>query len=253
MTTATTSDARETRFCLLIACAMGAVLVSGFSLQLMMGRSNFTAPLTVHVHAVLFMGWLGLFLFQNIAIANGAAALHRRIGWVATVWLAAMVPAGIAATVNAAQAGRVPFFFLPQHFLFADIAVLLCFAALTTAAIALRHRTDWHRRLHLCAFAALMGPGFGRLLPMPFMGRYAYGIAAMVGLIFPLIVMIREVRAGALHPAWAWGVPAIPLTLLAAFALAHSAIGAAAYTSMVAGSPGEAISGLEYGPPPPGM
>ena len=244
---------REARFYFLLACAMALVLVGGFSFHLAMGRSSFAAPLLVHVHAVLFMGWLGFYVFQNYLVASGNVAVHRKLGWVAVPWMIGLLGMGVAITVHTTRQGRAPFFFLPQHFLLADIAMLLCFLILTSAALVMRRSTDWHRRLHLCAMAALLGPGFGRVLPMPFLGPYNLEIASGLGVIFPLVAMARDARGGALHPAWTWGLPAIPLTLLAVHLLAHSALGAAIYTATVAGTPGELVSGLSYGPPPPDM
>ncbi|ODS60029.1 MAG: hypothetical protein ABS48_01330 [Erythrobacter sp. SCN 68-10] len=250
---ATGATDREARFYFLLACAMALVLVGGFSFHLAMGRSSFTAPAIIHFHAVLFMGWLGFYVLQNYLVAGSEVALHRRLGWVAVPWLVALIGVGVATTMNVVQAGRAPFFFLPQHFLFADIAMLLCFAGLTAAALVLRRRTDWHRRLHLCAMAALMGPGFGRALPMPFMGPFNLEIASGLGLVFPLIAVAREARGGRVHAAWAWGLPVIPLGLIAAYVLAHSALGGDLYAATVAGTPGEAMPGLVHGPPPPGM
>ena len=53
-------------------------MVAGFSLQLAMGRSTFAAPLRVHVHAVLFMGWVAIMLTQSQLAMRGPLALHRR-------------------------------------------------------------------------------------------------------------------------------------------------------------------------------
>lgn len=244
---------REARFYFVLACGMALVLVGGFSFHLAMGRSSFAAPAIIHAHAVLFMGWLGFYVLQNYLAASGEMGLHRRLGWVAVPWLLALLGVGVATTMHTVQAGRAPFFFLPQHFLFGDISMLLCFAGLTAAALVMRRRTDWHRRLHLCAMAALMGPGFGRVLPMPFMGPFNLEIASGLGLIFPLFAVAQEARAGRVHAAWTWGLPVIPLGLLAAYALAHSGLGSDLYAAAVAGTPGEAMPGLVYGPPPPGL
>lgn len=46
---------REARSYFLTACAMGFLLVAGFSFHLAAGRSSFSAPVVVHLHAVLFM------------------------------------------------------------------------------------------------------------------------------------------------------------------------------------------------------
>ena len=103
-----------------MACAMAAVMVAGFSLQLAMGRSSFGAPLRVHAHAVIFFGWIVLFLTQARLASRGNFALHRRLGQLAALWMAAMVAAGLIVTVALVQEGRAPFFFYPQQFLIAD-------------------------------------------------------------------------------------------------------------------------------------
>jgi hypothetical protein len=251
MATLAWTQADDTKRFFKLAVAMAITIVLGFSFQLAMGRSSFDAPLIVHGHAVLFMGWVGFYVLQNSLVARGNVALHRRMGRLAVPWVMAMLVLGVGATVGAVQQGRVPFFFLPQHFLIADISTLLCFAALTAAAIAMRRRTDWHRRLHLCAMAVLMGPAFGRLLPMPFMGPANFEIAALFGLVFPLIAIWREARSGGVHPAWRWGLPALPLTRVAGWLLGHSALGTAIYDNVTAGTPGAAFAPLAYPPPPP--
>jgi hypothetical protein len=200
--------ADDARFFRTLAIIMAAVLVIGFSVQLAMGRSSFAAPLVVHIHAVVFMAWLGIFVAQSWLAASGRIAQHRWFGRLAAGWTLLMLVMGVGATVGAVQQGRVPFFFLPQHFLVGDIATLVCFAALTALAIRWRRQTDWHWRLHLCAMAALMGPGFGRLLPMPFMRPWAFEIAALCGLVFPAIAAARDARRGAalcIRPGhWGW-------------------------------------------------
>jgi len=173
-TTAGQSPADEARFYFKLAVMMAGLIIVGFSVHLTLGRSTFAAPVTVHLHAVVFMGWVGLYLLQNWLVATGRVAVHRRFGWIAVPWMVAMLWLGYATTVGMVQRGVVPFFFLPQHFLIADPMMLLCFAGLTAAALALRRRTDWHRRLHLCAMAILLGPAYGRLIPMPFLTPFAF-------------------------------------------------------------------------------
>jgi hypothetical protein len=46
---------------------------------------------------------------------------------------------------------------------------------------------------------------------------------------------------------------ALLLTLALAWGIGHSALGAALYDAVVAGTPGAAFPGLAYPPPPPGM
>jgi hypothetical protein len=238
----------------IVTSLMALIVVGGFLNQLLMGRSSFAAPLVVHIHALVFFGWVAINTAQAWAATSGRLDLHRPLGWLAAAWVLMMLAAGVAIMLAKVGEGRAPFFFQPQVFLVENIAGLLCFAVLTGAAIRLRHDTGWHRRLHLCALASLMGPAFGRILPMPLMIPWAMEIAMLPGLAFPAWLAWREGRAdGAVHPAWVIGILALPLTTAAAWLIAHSQMGDALYAQVVEGRAGEAVPGLAFGAPPPGM
>lgn len=244
---------RDEGFFLGGAIAMAVVLIAGFSLQLAMGRSSFAAPPLVHAHAVVFMGWIGIYVLQNAFVATGRMALHRRLGWLATGWVVAMLVLGWLVTVAMVQRGQVPFFFRPLQFLVFDPMTLITFAGLTAAAILLRRRTDWHRRLHFSAMALLLGPGFGRLLPMPLLIPWAWEATLAVSLIFPLAGIVWDLRrSGRVHPAWGWGLAAMAGCLVLTEAITYSPVGAALYEAVTAGSPGASVAPLDFPPPPPG-
>lgn len=234
------------------AIAMALVTVAGFSLQLAMGRSTFASPPLVHAHAIVFMGWVTIYVLQNVFATTGRMALHRRLGWIAAGWVVAMIVLGCAVTVAMVRRGGVPFFFRPLQFLIFDPVSLFAFAGLTTAAILLRRQTDWHRRLHFCGMALLLGPGFGRLLPMPLMTPWAWEATLAASLVFPIIGMFADLRrSGRVHPAWGWGVAAMLGALVVTEAITYSPVGLAIYDAVAAGSPGAAVAPLDF-PPPPG-
>jgi hypothetical protein len=243
----------DDRFFMGAALAMALVVVAGFSTQLAAGRSSFASPPLVHAHAIVFMGWVAIYLAQNYLAVIGNRSWHRRLGWVAAGWIIAMLALGTMVTVAMARRGQVPFFFRPQHFLVADPLTLVGFAALTIAAIANRRRTDWHRRLHFCAMVMLLGPAFGRLLPMPLLSPLAFETAMAATLLFPLAGVVADRRrCGRVHPAWGWGIGAIVGTMLLIDAIAYSPVGAAVYMGITAGSPGAAVDPLAFPPPPAG-
>lgn len=241
------------RFAMNMAIAMALTVVAGFSLQLFMGRSTFGSPLRVHVHAVLFMGWVVIFLLQTYFATRGPLALHRKLGWVAAGWMILMIGAALTVIVAMARNGTVPFFFRPQQFLIADPMDLLAFAGMTVAAIVMRNRTDWHARLHLGAMALLTGPAFGRLLPLPLLTPYAFEAAGFASLVFPIAGMIRDRRVlGSVHPAWLVAVGVFAAQTAAYEAIAYSPLGEAIYARVTAGAPGARVPGLEFPAPPIG-
>lgn len=241
------------RFFVRGALLMALVIVAGFSLQFAMGRSTFVAPPLVHAHAIVFMGWIAIYGLQNAFVATDRIALHRRLGWIAAGWMVAMLVLGYLVTVAMVRRGQVPFFFRPIQFLMFDPGTLVAFVGLTTAAILLHRRTQWHRRLHFCGTTMLLGPGFGRLLPMPLLAPWAWEATFAATMLFPIVGMLADRRRdGRVHPAWLWGVGA----MLGAFALiegaTYSPVGAALYRTATAGSPGAAVPGLSFPPPPAG-
>jgi len=228
------------RFFLILSLAMIAVIVGGFSLNLALGRSSFGLPLIYHVHAFVFMGWILIYLAQNLLIATGNAAIHRRLGWIALAWVPAMVAMGLAITLYAVRDhGGPPFFALPE-FLFGNPPGLFCFAGLALAGFSMRGRSDWHRRLMLCSMATITGPGFGRILPVPFMIPWSWLVAALLApAIFPLIGMaVDRRRTGRVHPAWLWGLGAMIATFALGEAIAFTPFGESVARAVVAGSPG---------------
>jgi hypothetical protein len=242
----------DNRFFLISAFLMAAVVVAGFSLNLAMGRSSFAAPPLVHAHAVVFMGWVGIYVLQNVFAATGNRTLHRRLGWLAAGWMVAMLVLGFMVTIAMVRAARVPFFFTPQQFLVFDPLTLIAFTGLSGSAIALRRRTDWHRRLHFCGMALLLGPGFGRLLPMPLLPPWAFEATFAATMLFPIAGVIADLRrTGRVHPAWIWGIGVSLMTLLLIELITFSAAGDAIYAAVTAGSPGANVPGLAF-PMPPG-
>jgi hypothetical protein len=149
--------------------------------------------------------------------------------------------------------GVAPFFFRPLHFLIFDPLQVLTFAGLTIAAVVNRRRTDWHRRLHFAGMALLLGPAFGRLMPMPFLPPYAWEVTFVACLVvLGVITALDSRRRGSVHPAWKWGVGSWLAMFVVIEALTFSPIGTAIYDATVAGYPGAKVDPLAFPPPPEG-
>jgi hypothetical protein len=240
----------EERFFRTGAIVMALIVAAGFSLNLIMGRSSFGAPPIIHAHAIVFMGWVAIYVTQNVLVASGNMAWHRRLGWLAVGWVVLMLGLGCAVTAADIRLGRVPFFFKPLQFMVFDPVTLFAFAGLTFAAVALRRRTEWHRRLHFSAMALMLGPAFGRLLPLPLLMPWAWEADVAACVVFLLAAMALDARRGGrVHPAWLWGLGVSLAVLPVTEAITYGPAGLAIYRTVVAGSKGAAIAPLEFGKP----
>jgi hypothetical protein len=208
------SVARDRGFFLIMALVISATVVAGFSLQLAAGRSSFASPWWVHVHGITFMGWLGIYVVQNLLVYQGNLALHRRLGRFAAVYVGWMMLVAVSVNTLAAIHHRIPPFFEPNVFLVMDWLTVLVFAGLTWAGVRMRQRTDWHRRLMLCAAIQIMTPGIGRLLPLPLLGTWIIWAIWLVMLVFIAIAMTYDLfTRRKVHPAYLWGFGVITLAV----------------------------------------
>ncbi len=242
--------AGDTRFFTIMAFVMAGVIVAGFTFNLAMGRSSFALPLAFHVHGMIFMGWLALYLAQAVTIATGNHALHRQLGKLAYLWVPAMVAAGTMIIIVSARTSGGPFFFAKNEFLVSNLAGLLAFGGLALWALRVPRHHGWHRRLLLVAMSILTGPGLGRLLPMPLFMPHAWTTTILLTFLFPLVGMIADWRRdGRVHPAYWWGMGINVGVFVLSMLLAHSPPGLAFADWVTAGSPGAARPMEAFLPP----
>lgn len=170
-------------------------------------------PWWVHLHAVVFGGWMVLFVVQNLLAGSGNLALHRQLGWLGCALAAAMVPLGMVTGIQAIVLGRQPPFFTPSYFLALTNIGMLCFGALFAWAVALRRDTEWHRRLMLAVAIMLLEPALGRVLPIPLIQPWgqAAEIAAQMAIFAIAFGHDRRFR-GSVHPALWAGAAVVLLT-----------------------------------------
>jgi hypothetical protein len=215
-----TVEQRERTFFLAMALFIAALTVTGFSWNIVAGRSSFDAPWWVHIHAVSFMGWLILYVLQNALVFGGRTTLHRRLGRFGAGLAAWVVLVGFTTVALTIATGRGSPAFSPEQFLAVDWTLITIFGALVAAAIFNVRRTDWHRRLMLSAMFVLSGPGIARVLargefwsiggvelPRTLGGTLIISVflilLVLVGLAFDLF------NRGRVHPAYLCGIVAL--------------------------------------------
>jgi hypothetical protein len=139
-----------------VACvAAFAAAFAGFArtyyLKLLFGTP--ALPWLVHLHGLLMTSWFVLFFTQTCLIAAHRVDWHRRLG-VFGVALAGVILVVAPMVLVYAVARELhaphghPFFVVIFGF---DLVVLADFAILVASAVALRRRSDFHKRLMLLA------------------------------------------------------------------------------------------------------
>jgi len=117
----------------------------------------------VHAHGVVFLAWCA-FLPLQATLARRAFGLHRVLGIGSLLLAAAMAFTGflvVGVKVQAALSGEgAPFWKAFGVPIAADLALFLGFYG---AALANRHRPDWHKRLMIAAAATVISAGVWRL------------------------------------------------------------------------------------------
>ena len=167
------------------------------------------------VHGSVFSAWIVLFVVQTWLVATNHRDIHRTLGAFGALLLAAMCIAGYQMAIESGRSGFTPdpakvsalsFMAVPLF----DLGV---FALLVVAALLLRVRTDWHKRLMLIATLSLLPPAIARVVfqfpPLPVL-PIAFGGTAL------LIVAAMALDALALrrlHPAMLWGGLIVILSL----------------------------------------
>jgi uncharacterized membrane protein YozB (DUF420 family) len=177
----------------------------------------------VHVHGLVMTLWVLLFFAQVSLVALRRVALHRRLGMAGAVLAAIVVIVGIATAIDSARRGVSPGP-PPLVFLAIPIGVALVFGVFVGAAVLLRRRSDWHKRLMLLASIAILTPAIARL---PIEAVHAGGIVlffALTDLLAIACAAYDAARNRRLHPAFGWGTLGLILAQVGMLVLAGSSV-----------------------------
>jgi len=187
-----------------LAWILAAIIVVGFAQNAALGRVDIPrVPVWVHVHGLLMLGWLGLFVSQNRLAASGNLRLHRKLGWIGAFLVCAIVGVACFTGVMSLALHRFPPFFSASYFLALTLVDTLAFGGLVFAGISNRRDTETHRRLMMGGTIVILEPAFGRLLPMPIIGgETGEWITMAIQLCFVGAIALHDRRTlGRVHPA----------------------------------------------------
>lgn len=160
----------------------------------------------LHVHGLVFTGWIMLYVAQTGLISAGRADIHRLVGPIAAALAVAMVPLGIATAIitkQVAAAHHLPPQGPPLIF---PLGAILTFAALVGTAVAMRSRAGWHKRLMLLGTSAILTTPLARITRFAHIGLSPpIGGMVLTDIMLAALVTYDLKKGGRLHPATAWG------------------------------------------------
>ncbi len=159
-------------------------------------------PWLVHLHGALFSAWILLLLVQTTLVAVKRTDLHRLLGVGGGMLAVAMIPVGYFVAISSARRfaavdpGALRFLIVPM-------GALIVFPVVVGAALLLRHRPDFHKRLILIATIELMNAAVDRLP-----GVFAAGLTPFypgTDLFLLALVAYDGVMLRRIHSATLWG------------------------------------------------
>jgi hypothetical protein len=193
------------------SCLIAAVVGYGFSHTIgnNLLHAKIPRPFVLWVHALVFGGWIVLFIVQITLIRTRHIRWHRRLG-VAAMLLGAAIPViGVATSLEMAR-------FDLDHGLFdavesaAFLSIpfndMIFFAGALAAAFWWRTRPEIHRRMMLLATCLLTAAAFARFPFITIRALHWYpGVDALL-----LLAVAHDIRAGRrVHRAYAISLPLV--------------------------------------------
>jgi len=170
---------------------------------------------TLHLHALVFTGWVLLFLVQTALVAVRHLPLHRRLGYASIALAVTMIVVGLRTAIESAGRGAAPPGVDALTFLVVPFFDVVLFTGFVSAALLKRRDKEAHKRLMLLAYVSIITAAVARLP-----GMLPLGPLAFFGLSFLFVVagMVYDgVSRGRLHRVYAWGAPifaiSVPLRL----------------------------------------
>jgi len=171
-------------------------------------------PAFLHIHGIIYIGWMALLIVQAVLAATGRIRAHRSlgnvgIGYGVVVWVVGLL-VSFAAPVMHVHAGQwtsdEAAAFLPI-----PLGDMVLFGGFFAAAVVYRRRTEIHKRLMLLATVAILFAAAFRLqaagVPMSVAIALWFSPVAL-GIAYDFSTRRRA------HPVYWIGVAAMALALL---------------------------------------
>jgi FtsH-binding integral membrane protein len=202
---------RHTRFYRIVAVIALLVMFAGFAPSFFLKPLfHKPPPLTVLlvIHGVIMTSWFLPFLVQAQLASVRNLRMHRRLGVAGVVLAIAVFVAGTTVAITGARLGHSPGP-PPLVFLAIPLTDMVVFALLAGTGLALRRRSDTHKRLMLLAVVGILTAAIART---PLVSSNVL-FACSITISFALACVAWDTwRNRRLHPAFGWGLALVALS-----------------------------------------
>jgi len=189
------------------ACGLAALAVTlaGFFLTYLrpMALGKFKGPMLSHLHGGLLGSWLVLVIAQ-VFLVRWRFSYHRTLGWIALVLAPAIAISTVMIGAEASRRDMLTSGPSGADNLVGTATTPTIFLLLVLAALLLRRRPQWHKRLIFIATVAILWPAWFRWRHfLPAMPRPDIWLGVVLADL-PLVVAVArdQIRFGAIHPAY---------------------------------------------------
>jgi hypothetical protein len=162
-------------------------------------------PLVIHLHTIVFGGWLVLFLVQAGLAATGRVAWHIRLGRVGIAYGALLIVVGLTTGVIRAGGGGQG---QNPTLLLATTSDMICFATFFSLAVAWRSKPQLHKRAMVVAATMLLIAPVSRMWFLPEDSARTPVLFSIWMLPVLIAVVYDLLRRGLLHPVYVAGIAA---------------------------------------------
>ena len=163
-------------------------------------------PPVIHFHAVVFSGWLALFVSQIVFASTGRIALHKKVGKLGIGYGIAIIIVGVftafAMFASRVEAGQIA---EAQQRLLAPLTDMIAFPIFFGAAVYYRRKPETHKRLMLVATTVLLVAAAFR---MNFLGEPLPRTIRLLVWFSPVLLAMGYdfVSRRLIHPAYVLGL-----------------------------------------------
>lgn len=172
-------------------------------------RRTLVQPTLIHLHAIVFTGWLAVFAAQAVFAATGRLRWHIRFGRIGAVYGVGLIMLGL--TTGVLRAAALPRGGPAEGLLYVISVDMLIFASFFGAAVRFRRRPEVHKKLMTVAATGLLVAASARLwfLPAPPLGLFVMFVLWSSPVLLAAAFDWRHSRR--VHPVYLLGLAAFAI------------------------------------------